>query len=151
MKNRSVVLIVTIMAITAILVSGVPVMAGGGHGGGWGWGYFGLGLATGALLSYPYYYQPYYPYYPYYSYYPSYPYAYAPAYSTSPTVIYREREPAYADEGAYAEPDRARYSSRNTWYYYCKESNAYYPYVRICPGGWGKVPAVPPSEPGSDR
>ncbi len=143
MKNRSLVLIVGLIVITAILISGAPVMAGGGHGGGWGWGYFGLGLATGALLSYPYYYQPYYPYYPY-PYYPSYPYAYAPAYSPSPTVIYREREPAYA------EPDRARYSSRNTWYY-CKESNAYYPYVRICPGGWEKVPTVPPSEPGSDR
>lgn len=141
MKNRSLVLIVGLIVITAILISGAPVMAGGGHGGGWGWGYFGLGLATGALLSYPYYYQPYYPYYPYYSYYP---YAYAPAYRTSPTVIYREREPAYA------EPDRARYSSRNTWYY-CKESNAYYPYVRNCPGGWEKVPTVPPSEPGSDR
>ena len=145
MKNRSVVLIVTIMAITAILVSGVPVMAGGGHGGGWGWGYFGLGLATGALLSYPYYYQPYYPYYAYY------PYAYAPAYSPSPSVMYREREPVYSDEGAYAEPDRVRYSSRNTWYYYCKESNAYYPYVRRCDGGWEKVPAVPPSEAGNGR
>ena len=130
MKTKSLILVVTLIAVAAILVSGGTDMAAGdGHGGGghwsggWGWGYYGLGLATGALLSYPYYYPPYYPYYPYY------PYAYAPAYSPSPRVIVREREPAYADEGVY---------------YYCRKSNAYYPYVRRCAGGWEKVPVVPP-------
>jgi hypothetical protein len=180
LKNKSLILVVTLIAIAAILVSGGTVMAdgrghgggrgsgdwhggghwdggwhGGGHGwsggghwrGGWGWGWpgFGFGVATGAILSYPYYYQPYYPYYPYN------PYAYAPTYSPSPRVIVREREPAYADERVYSEPARSRYSARDTWYY-CKKSNAYYPYVRRCAGGWEKVPAVPPSsEPDDDR
>jgi hypothetical protein len=170
MKSKGLTLVVALIAIAAILVSGGTVMAaggwhGGGHGvgghwgggwhgggywrGGWGWGWpiFGLGVAAGALLSYPYYYQPYYPYYPYD---PS--YAYAPTYSPSPRVIVREREPAYADERVYSEPARARYSARGDTWYYCKKSNAYYPYVRRCAGGWKKVPAVPPSsEPDDDR
>ncbi|MGE5301149.1 MAG: OmpA family protein, partial [Acidobacteriota bacterium] len=132
MKTKSLILVVTLIAVAAILVSGgTDMAAGGGHGGGghwsggWGWSYYGLGLATGALLGYPYYYPPYYSY-PYYPYYPS---AYAPTYSPSPRVIVREREPAYADEGVY---------------YYCRKSNAYYPYVRRCTGGWEKVPVVPP-------
>jgi outer membrane protein OmpA-like peptidoglycan-associated protein len=168
MKSKGLILVVTIIAVAAILVSGGTVMAaggwhGGGHGGGghwsgghgwhgghggghwrsaWGWGgwpYYGLGLATGAFLSYPYYYQPYYPYYPYA------PYANAPTYSPSPRVIVRERESAYADERVYSKPARARYSAGDFWYY-CKRSNAYYPYVRRCAGGWEKVPVVPPAE-----
>jgi OOP family OmpA-OmpF porin len=51
-------------------------------------------------------------------------------------VIVRER--------AYSEAARARYSARDSWYYYCKKSNAYYPYVRRCADGWEKVPVVPP-------
>ena len=29
-------------------------------------------------------------------------------------------------------------------WFYCSESNGYYPYVRECPGGWQRVPATPP-------
>jgi hypothetical protein len=29
-----------------------------------------------------------------------------------------------------------------TWYF-CRESNTYYPYVKQCPGGWTRVPAQP--------
>jgi hypothetical protein len=29
-----------------------------------------------------------------------------------------------------------------TWYF-CREANAYYPYVKQCPGGWQRVPAQP--------
>ena len=122
---------------------------GGGHGwhgggywyGGWDWPYFGLGVAAGAILSYPYY-----PYYPYYSY-PYYdPYLYAPTYSP---VIYRERGAAYTDEYGYSEPARTRSSSESTWYY-CRQSNAYYPYVKRCAGEWEKVPAIPPSSGSED-
>jgi hypothetical protein len=171
MKNKSLILVVTLIAIAAMLVSGGTVMAadgwhgghgsGGWHGGGhgwngghggygggywrggwgwWGWPYFGLGVATGAILSYPYYYLPYNPYYSYNPYYG--PYGYAPAYSPSTTVIVREREPVYADDPGYSEPARTRSSAGATWYY-CKQSNAYYPYVRRCAGGWEKVPAIP--------
>ncbi len=127
-KKRNVLfLVIAVVAVAAILLFGETVIAGEWHGGGhwygwgWGWPYYGLGVATGAFLSYPYYYYPYYPY----SYYPYYPYA--PAYSPSPRVIVRERETA-----------------KDAWYYYCREYDAYYPYVRRCPGGWEKVPAVPP-------
>ncbi len=134
-KKNKILFLAAAVAVAAVLASAGTVMAGGGwHGGGhwhggwgWGWPYYGLGYATGAFLGYPYYSYPYYPYYPYYSYYPYYPYAYAPTYSPSPRVIVRERKPAM-----------------DTWYYYCRKSDAYYPYVRICPGGWEKVPAVPP-------
>ena len=187
MKNERLVLIVALIAIAALLVSGVTVMAasggrggghggysgghrsgghsghsssgwhGGGHGGGhgwhgdgywyggWGWPYFGLGVAAGAILSYPYYSYPYYPYYsyPYYD-----PYVYAPAYS--PRVIYRQRGDAYTDEEGYSEPATTRSSSGGTWYY-CRQSNAYYPYVKRCSGGWEKVPAIPPSSGPEDR
>ncbi len=29
-------------------------------------------------------------------------------------------------------------------WYFCRESNGYYPYVKQCPGGWERVPARPP-------
>lgn len=29
-------------------------------------------------------------------------------------------------------------------WYFCRESNGYYPYVKQCPGGWERVPAQPP-------
>jgi hypothetical protein len=33
------------------------------------------------------------------------------------------------------------------YWYYCQESQAYYPYVKDCPGGWMKVvPQVAPHQ-----
>lgn len=85
---------------------------------------------------YPYYY-PYYSYsYPYY--YPySYPYTYYP-YAPSYNVPSEPREYIERDESS---------SEPSDFWYYCRESKAYYPYVKGCPGGWQKVPAQPPSEP----
>lgn len=37
------------------------------------------------------------------------------------------------------EPPQAQF------WYFCAESNAYYPYVSSCPGGWKSVPATPPA------
>ena len=38
---------------------------------------------------------------------------------------------------------------QQTYWYYCKEAQAYYPYVTSCPGGW--VPVVPkPPEAGKE-
>jgi hypothetical protein len=74
-------------------------------------------------------------YYPGY-YYPPYPYYYPQpvAVQTEP-MVYIER----GDAGA--ETSRG---SQGYWYY-CKESKAYHPYVKHCPGGWEKqVPAPPP-------
>ncbi len=128
-KNKILFLFVAVVAVAVILIFAGTVIASGGWrsgghwqgGWGWGWPYYGLGFATGTFLSYPYY------YYPYYSYYPYYPYTYAPTYRPPQRVIVRERKPAV-----------------DTWYYYCRRSDAYYPYVRRCPGGWERVPVVPP-------
>jgi hypothetical protein len=30
------------------------------------------------------------------------------------------------------------------WWYLCSSPRGAYPYVRECPGGWERVPAVPP-------
>jgi hypothetical protein len=30
------------------------------------------------------------------------------------------------------------------YWYYCGAAKGYYPYVSSCPGGWSRVPAVPP-------
>ncbi len=110
---------------------------GGGHYGGYSWGYYG-GPRFGVVIGGPYW-DPgwYYPYYmPYSPYYYGYPYP-APIVTT----------PAEPQE--YIERSQERYSDdapapSGVWYY-CRESKAYYPYVRNCPGGWRTVPARPPS------
>ena len=60
------------------------------------------------------------------------------------------------DYGPEYKPARTRPSATSDngygYWYLCKESNAYYPYVRQCPGGWEKVPVLPPSSgPDDDR
>jgi hypothetical protein len=67
---------------------------------------------------YPYYYPPYYP--PYYA-----PYYYPPVSMPPPTYI--ERAPAIVPG----------------YWYYCGESQAYYPTVRECPEGWQQVAPQP--------
>jgi len=109
---------------------------GSGHGGGYshggayghGYGYrgVGIGIALGVpLVGLGYYSAPYYSY-------PAYAYP-APAYS------YPAPAGAYVEQG-YAQ---AAPAPQQDWYY-CAGSNAYYPYVRECPGGWQRVPAQPP-------
>lgn len=56
----------------------------------------------------------------------------APIIVTSPPV-YIEQQPAPAVSSA-LEPG---------YWYYCGEAQAYYPYVKECPGGWQKVPPSP--------
>jgi hypothetical protein len=110
--------------------------SGGGHG---SWGHHGGSrfdfdfVVGGPFWGWPWYYPYGYPgYYPYY-YQGYYPYYYAPAEQSMPQE--------------YVERPRGRPSSRpsGVWYY-CPRSNAYYPYVRECPGGWQKVPVKPASE-----
>ena len=83
----------------------------------------------------PYYYPyaPYpYPYYaPYSSYYAPYPYAGAPG-----PQEYVERSPA--------QPQASEGQPSGYWYY-CRESNGYYPNVNECAGGWERVPPRPQS------
>jgi hypothetical protein len=90
----------------------VGVYLGPGWGGGWGYPY------------YPYY--PNYPAYPYY--YPSYPYY--PYYSGPPAVNQQQPE-TYIQRDS---PDEGQ-----VYWYFCKDPEGYYPYVKKCPKGWLKV------------
>lgn len=78
-----------------------------------------LGLHFGVPLYWPAPYHYYYPA-PYYA-----PYVYIPPALPLPPPAYAERDTYY--------------------WYYCASSKAYYPYVRECPGGWQRVPTVPPA------
>ena len=124
--------------VTASSLANAQHRGGGGHGGAWhggGWhGHsnvrFGL-FVGGPALWYPGpYYQPYY-YPPYYPYYP--PAAFAPM---SPPV-YVEQDP----QAPAASPPSA--TAQGYWYY-CAESQAYYPYVNQCAGQWQRVAPQPP-------
>jgi hypothetical protein len=141
---KSVKWVVVLGLLAATMVSEAAWARGGGfHGGGGGFhggfrGRVGLGVVIGAPLigaglyyGSPYYYSPYYS--PYY-YPPS--YYYPPAYSASPPV-YVEQSPA---------PQAAAPQQSNYWYY-CRNPDGYYPYVKECPGGWQQVAPQPPARP----
>ena len=49
----------------------------------------------------------------------------------------------YSPPPVYVEPLPGPASSGNYWYY-CAESDRYYPYVTECPGGWQQVVPIPP-------
>lgn len=63
------------------------------------------------------------------------PLAIVPYYYRIPSVVIVEKTPLYVP------PDQ----TQESYWYYCPESRAYYPYVKSCPGGWLKV--VPPTSP----
>jgi hypothetical protein len=92
---------------------------GGGHfrGGGHGGGHFrgGVWIGPGWGLWDPFF--PYYPYYPYYA---------------PPTVVVPQQPETYIQQPA---PQQAEPS----YWYYCRNPQGYYPYVKSCPGGWLKV------------
>jgi hypothetical protein len=125
-RNRA----VSMLAVALIAMSAsLPAWAGkghyhGGHGHGHSHGSVSFGFAFGGPWYYPGYYYP-----PPYYYYPQ-------PVRTEPTV-YIER----GDAGAPADPSQGS----NGYWYYCKESKTYHPYVKHCPGGWEKqVPAPAP-------
>ncbi len=75
---------------------------------------------------------PYYPYYPYY-YYP---------YHVAPPVVIRE------EPGEYVHRNMTPQASEPVYWYFCRDPEGYYPYVKKCPKGWLKVvpPATSPDE-----
>ena len=117
--------------LAAGAMAGLPASANGGHHHG------GPRVTFGFAFGGPLYYGPRY-YAPYYSpyYYP--PYAYPPyvagAVPPAPTV-YVER-----DSSAQQAP-----ALQAGYWYYCAESQAYYPYVKQCAGGWQQVAPQPAS------
>ena len=103
----------------------VSVGIGFGFGGYWP-GYWGPGYWPG------YWYPP----YPYYS-----PYYYPSGVTSAPTA-YIER----GDETPGPAPAQAA-APRRDWWYYCPETQTYYPYVKQCAGGWQRVEPRPQGEP----
>lgn len=71
-----------------------------------------------------------YGYYPPPYYYPGYYHPQPVAYPAEPVMYVEQAAPAPAEPSG--------------WWYYCEASRTYYPYVRECPSGWQRVPAVPP-------
>jgi hypothetical protein len=71
--------------------------------------------------------------YPYYDYYPYYPYPYYPV----PIVVEQPSTEIFVQQATPA--------GESSYWYYCRESQGYYPDVDKCPGGWLKV--VPPDSP----
>ena len=113
----------------------------GGHSGGFARsgpvGHFHHAARVGVFIGFPVfapwysYYSPY--YYPPYNY-PPYYYDYPPAYAAPSSP------PVYIEPG----PGSAGPAQQPTYWYYCSASNAYYPYVSECPGGWQRVAPQPP-------
>ena len=87
---------------------------------------FGFGLFVGA---------------PAFGYYPSYYYPPYPPYYYPQTVVVPTAPPVYVEQGQVPAPAQAQPG----YWYYCRESNAYYPYVEQCAGQWERVPPRPPS------
>ena len=89
-----------------------------------------FGVFVGAPL-FPYYYPRY--YYPPYSYYPPTVAVPAPA---APPVYIEQNPPAAAPSAA---PDQ----SSGAYWYYCRDSQTYYPYVQQCASPWQQVVPQP--------
>lgn len=98
-----------------------------------------VGISFG--FGYPYYggYYPYYrPYYAPYAYYP-------PAVVAAPPVTYVEQSPSGAPQYStpqYAPAPQAQAQAEQSWYF-CRESNSYYPYVQSCASPWQRVAPSP--------
>lgn len=75
--------------------------------------------------------------YPWSWYYPP-PYYY-PGYYYPQPVAYPAQPVTYVEQGAAPAP-----AEPAGWWYYCEVSRTYYPYVKECPSGWQRVPALPP-------
>ena len=80
----------------------------------------GVGLWLGPGWWGPYYYPSYNPYY----------------YPEQPIVIQQQPE-------VYVQPSPQ--AAQPIYWYYCKDPQGYYPYVKECPNGWMKVVPTPPA------
>lgn len=65
-----------------------------------------------------------------------------------PPVVVQNPSPVVVvpQQPAAAAPPSAPAPTEQYWYY-CKPSKTYYPYVRTCPSGWTRVPVTPPGAP----
>ncbi|HEX6005862.1 MAG TPA: hypothetical protein VFZ14_17875 [Burkholderiales bacterium] len=118
---------VLVLAALAGAMASAPVLARGGHS--WrgghhhfrGHGHSHFGLFIGAPLLFA-------------------PWYVGPRYYYPPAVVVPSSPPVYVEQGQADAPGGAQY------WYYCRESETYYPYVKECAGPWQKVvPQPPPS------
>jgi hypothetical protein len=107
----------------AILVVVLAVASGAALAHGRGGARLSLGFHFGVPLGW---------YHPGFYYPPPAYYYYPPA----PVVVQPAAPPVYVERSDVV-PE-----GPGTWFF-CAESNSYYPYVRQCPGGWQRVPAQP--------
>jgi hypothetical protein len=123
MKKTVIIVLIGVLLFLG-LSSGALYARDGRHGGfhgGFHRGWYGFGPWWGYPYAYPYYGYPYPYYYPY-----DYPY---PAYPSATLPVPGQPQQSY--------------------WYYCRDPEGYYPYVASCPGGWVQVVPTPP--PGKER
>jgi hypothetical protein len=116
----------TVLLGAALLLAASSAWADGRHHGGTSVGiYVGPEMFWGPPVYRPYYPRPY--YYP------------APYYAPLPIVVQPAPPPVYIEQSkAISEPPPAA----NYWYY-CRDTNSYYPYVKTCKSEWQKVLPTP--------
>jgi len=115
-----------IILILVLAVASTSVLANRGHRHGHGHG--GPRVSFGLHFGVPLFYHPWH-YYPAPAYY----------YPAAPVVVQPAAPPVYVERSDVV-PEGA-----GSWYF-CRESNGYYPYVKQCPGGWTRVPAQPTNQ-----
>jgi hypothetical protein len=116
-------LLILLAVLAGALTSGAALARGYHHH-----GHFHSGLSLGLVLGGPLWYPA-----------PAYPYPYPYAYTYPPAVVVNPAPRVYVERDDQAIP---RQSAPGVWYY-CRESNLYYPYARECAGPWERVPATP--------
>lgn len=62
-------------------------------------------------------------------------------YSYPPLIATPATPPVYIER---SDVPQAQSQASNYWWYYCRDPQGYYPYVKQCPTGWQQVPARPP-------
>jgi len=140
-RNLSLTLIITLLV--GVSTSGEALAHGGGRGGG-GWhGGARVGIYLGAPIGFNYGYYPYSYYGPAYygipNYYPTAPVYYPPIQSV-PTYTQQSESPQISPQVA---PKNSSQDVQGSWWYFCVDAKAYYPYVKQCPGGWLRVASQP--------
>jgi hypothetical protein len=150
MKMKSSILAGVLVSLA--LISNIAQAHPPGHRGGWRGS---VGVYVGS--PYPFYAPP--PAFAYSYGYPYYPYPYA--YSQPQVIVTQPPQPqVYIEQGgsitsvpdananaqppAQAAPSTSAGNSQGYWYY-CEQSDTYYPYVKECPAGWKQVTPTPPA------
>ncbi len=70
------------------------------------------------------------------------PFFWDPFWFPSPYPAYTYAPPLVIERGP-QEVVQQPTSPATTYWYYCADANAYYPYIQQCAGGWRTVPATP--------